>query len=61
MNLRYILSLILSCFFALSVSGQYDCDCPEYDYEVEGICVLTPLDTLGFPLWAPDECYAACW
>jgi len=47
-----------------------ECDCPQEDWESEGICVeidLGALDTLGlgfdslFITWAPNECYAACW
>jgi len=44
-----------------SLSAQVTCDCPEIDFETEGICVTTALDTLGYTLWAPDDCHAACW
>jgi len=47
--------------FMLSMSAQEFCDCPEIDFETEGICVLTDIDTTGLTLWAPDECHAACW
>jgi len=47
--------------FMFSLTAQEDCDCPDIDWGTEGICVLNETDTLGFALWAPDECYAACW
>ena len=41
-----------------------ECDCPEEDWNSEGICIEvieSELDTFGYISWAPSECYAACW
>ncbi len=59
MKYKYFLTLIFSAFFVINVQAQEDCDCPEPDIYSEGICLISTIDTSA--LWAPDECFAACW
>ena len=41
-----------------------DCECPEEDWESEGICIEIfeiEFDTIGFVTWVPSVCFADCW
>ncbi len=41
-----------------------ECDCPEDDWETEGICIEVidmEYDSSAYITWVPSECYAACW
>jgi hypothetical protein len=38
-----------------------DCDCPEEDWEGEGICVEVETEYGTESGWVPSECYVGCW
>ena len=59
MNLKNLFTLIFSIILISNLSAQVECDCPESDWETEGICVEIAQDSLEFG-WAPNECWAAC-
>ena len=38
-----------------------DCDCPEEDWDSEGICIEVEAENGIESGWVPSECYVSCW
>ena len=60
MNFKNLFTLLFLFVGLTSVTAQDECDCPDTDWDTEGICIEVEQDGEANTGWVPDECYAEC-
>ena len=50
-----------TCENPWDVEWEEDCDCPEEDWQSEGICIEVTEGSDAWIEWVPSVCYADCW
>ena len=60
MNFKNLFTLLFLFVGLISVAAQDECDCPDTDWNTEGICIEVEQDGEAITGWVPDECYAEC-